>query len=1376
MATVIPIGAPVNDAERLAIAHLRDHLPGSYLVFHNFEIRRDGTIFEVDIAVLTPHALYLVDVKGTRGLIDVYGAKWYPEGRQPFSSPLLKLRGHARTVKGILTGSQPGNRDLDQVYVDAAVVLTAPDAHLVDQGRVDVDHVTTLAKAAAFFQNASRIPGKFEKNITRLHAMVRSALLGVARARSGPLVLGDWEVVERLGASDTFTEYRAINVFAGKRGGTALLRVYQADPYLDAEARARQKARISNGFVALNRLPGHPLIAGAKSFTALEGEDRYVLVTEDVAGQALRLHIDKPHLALTLDQKLRVARELLEALAFCHAREVVHRDLSPSTLLLGSDGHIRLTGFDHARAGTDRSFTIAADIVDRVDPHYAAPETWKEPAHASPASDVFGAGLVLYELFTGRRPFSSPTEVFDHGALFPVKASAHRAEIAPPLDVWLQGLCAFQPGQRPTAVAALGTLEEALAASYGAPEGPPAGQRPATQNPQPEIDWLNIPRGMLLAGKLEVQAKLGHGTFGVVYKVVDTLGDVTRALKLITHDRHSTLERLKKEYKTLVHLPEHPHVVRVVDANVLPGDGPPYMLFEYVDGEDLGDLIRDARFAPEDALVLFRQVAEGLAHLHREGIYHCDIKPHNLLWTVRGAKIIDFNVSVRSVDNSHGGGSRRYLPPDLDLSVLPSPSELVDRDLYALGLTVYEALTGGYPWKASAPPPATPAIDPRGVAGLSDLTPELAQLLLKAIAPRRAERFASAPALVEALAEVVRARREPTLESSDSLLTALGGPPPPNTNPFVSYLLTLYSQSPHTNAGTRGLDDLGRRTYVPTLLDEGLMPDVLAGRFRLVLITGNAGDGKTAFLQQLEAKAGEQAQLVSSEALPNGRRLQTAQRTFLTNYDGSQDEEARGNDEVLRAFFQPFQGANPDAWPTIETRLIAVNEGRLVDFLQTERVAFPALLRLVEEGLRTGADAQGVAVVNLNLRSVVAQGESAEDSILERQTRLLTDLKFWGACQSCDLKDRCYALHNAQTFQDRTAGPQVLERLKTLYTLTHLRGRLHITLRDLRSALAFMLTSARDCGEIHALYAEGRRGEIAAGFYFNAWMGAESSTVDRLLTLLRAVDVGAAADPRLDRSLDFVSPTQDRSRFGFADRGTFDHEVLRALYDDLPRDFSGKPTPHRAETHRRYVAMARRRAFFERRDVGWRAMLPYRSGDRMLKMVRREVMPEGVLPELLQAINRGEGLLDPARIGGSLALQVRQVERGTIRSYRLYDAHRFHLAVRDAASRARFVEHMPDALVLSFDPALASGGGQAELIINLDVFEMLERLNHGYRPSLEEEQGYYLSLAVFKNILGSAPYREVLLTMTGHDFYRIERHESGRLEMSHLTAQAEEVR
>jgi hypothetical protein len=68
MAKVIPIGQPVNDAERIAIAHLRDHLPDSYVLLHNFEIERQGEAFEIDIALLAPHAVYLIDVKGTRGL------------------------------------------------------------------------------------------------------------------------------------------------------------------------------------------------------------------------------------------------------------------------------------------------------------------------------------------------------------------------------------------------------------------------------------------------------------------------------------------------------------------------------------------------------------------------------------------------------------------------------------------------------------------------------------------------------------------------------------------------------------------------------------------------------------------------------------------------------------------------------------------------------------------------------------------------------------------------------------------------------------------------------------------------------------------------------------------------------------------------------------------------------------------------------------------------------------------------------------------------------------------------------------------------------------------------------------------------------------
>jgi serine/threonine protein kinase len=1368
-------GPPVNEAERQAIAYLRDHLPGSYLLLHNFEVVRDDQTFEVDVAIIAPHAVYLVDVKGTRGLIDVYGPKWYPEGRQPFSSPLAKLRGHARAIKGVITSSQPGRRDLEDIYVDAAVVLTAPDATLVDQGGRDAPNVTTLKKAAAFFQNSTRLPAGKSKNIGAHHNIVLKAIQGVAKARSGPLRFGSWQVAEKLGGTDSYVEYRAFNAYAGQRA-SALIRAYQADPYKPTEEREKQRLLISNAYRALSSMPGHPSIVGVRDFFPSEAEDKYFLVTEDVSGQALRVHIEKPALALTLDQKIRIAGDLLNALGHLRTHNVVHRNISPSNILVGTDGRIRLTGFDFARPGTDHSRTIAQEIIDDLEPKYMAPEIHGEPGAASPASDIFSIGLVLYELFVGERPFKTPTELFEQKAVFAVLPSASRPELPKGIDGWLQKLCTFEPDKRPSPAWALTELKVLLdpaAASEsgeGAPPPPPAPEPAA-----PQLDYSNLLAQTQLTPKYVVEKRLGKpGSFGVAYKVIDTLGDVSRAMKLVLRDRVSTVDRLKKEYKTLLQIPDHPNVVKVIDADFIPG-GPPFIVFEFIDGFDVGEMIETNALTREDALELGRHVASGLVHLHEQGVFHCDIKPRNLLWTGRGTKIIDFNVSVAAKDEERrGGGSRRYLPPDLDFEAVPSASDLADRDLYALGLTLYEAVTGRYPWdNAQIPPPGKPAGDPREFPNLSDTAPEFVDVMLKTIAPKRGDRFSTARELQSALANVPAARRAPQPvtpvpqswgpPSSAANGDQSGGALPPNTNPYVRHLLTVYSQSKHSNAGTRGLDVISEQTYVETALDRDLLPSVLSGEFSLVIISGNAGDGKTAFLQMLERRA-EEEQTTVDRSLPNGARFALRGRTFLSNYDGSQDEGDQKNDDVLRAFLEPFKGDDSSGWRrSNETRLIAINEGRLVDFLEANRTDFTALAVLVKAGLRTGEPAEGLAVVNLNLRSVVTDPQGFDGSILERLVRRMTHEKFWEPCHGCDLKDRCYAFHNAQTIQDETAGPHVIERLKSIYAVTHLRGRLHITLRDLRSALAHTLVGTRDCDEIHELYRTGQRNEIVQGYYFNSWKGGDAPNADRLLTLLSEVDVAEGDDPRLDRALDFVSPTEDRTLFRFERRGNYDREILRSLYDELPRDVSGRVSTHRATAHRHFIAMARRRAFFERRDTGWRTMLPYKTADELLSVVRGDRRPEGLLESLLVAINRGEGLTQPGRIGNNLALEVRRVEGGSVRSYRLYPRERFSLALADQASRSRFVEHMPTGLVLRYED---KSGLVAELLVSLDVFEMLQRLNDGYRPSVEEEQGYYLSLAVFKNLLGSAPYQEVLLSTSGHDFYRVARQADGRLEMT----------
>ena len=1233
------------------------------------------------------------------------------------------------------------------------MLLTAPDAYLNDPADMDAPAVVSLKDAVRFFKDATRIPSRFARAISAYQSLILHALK-VVKPAAAKLRFGHWEVTEKLGATDRYTEYRATNAFAG---GSARLRVYQADPYQPEEARKAESNRIQNAYKALSRLPLHPNIVAARDFFPADDGVSFVLVLDDAPGQALTIHLARPQLALTLDQKWRVAKDLLAALAHAHQHGVLHRNLSPGAILIGQDGTARLTDFDFAKAGTDRSLTIADAIIDWVEKAYVAPEAYRAPEAASRASDVFSAGVIFYELFTGDQPFAGdPSRIFDNNGVFPLNPSQLRPELNASLDEWLQGLCRFEETQRPTASAALSELDALRKSSLtpllqkGGLESPPVSEDEA------EVDYLDLPAGHRLTHKFIVEKRLGRGSFGVVYKVIDTLGDVARAVKLIVSDRHSTLERLKKEYYPLVRIAPHPCVIQVLDADILRGPEIPYLVFEYVEGADVGDMIQQRLLAPEDVLELGKQVIEGLAHLHGQGFHHCDIKPRNLLWTQKGAKIIDFNVSVRVGDREvRGGGSSRYLPPDFDREMIPHNGERADRDLYALGLMLYEALTGRYPWDTSEPPVNQPAPDPRELSGFADLASEWVHVVLKAIAPHRAERYGSAIEFRDALAEVRHARR-----NLPAMVVSVAGPTggtAKNANPFVNHLLTLYSQSRFSNAGTRGMDALGGSSYVDTALDRKLLPAVLSGEFRLVLITGNAGDGKTAFLQRLENEVATRGGTI--ESMPNGCRLELAGRHYWINYDGSQDEGIKDNNQVLMEFFGPFSGRDPARWRPAETRLIAINEGRLVDFLASNESDFPALAALVQSGFASGRVESGVAVVNLNLRSVVADAEGG--SILERTLRRMTATEHWAACEDCDLKDSCYGLHNAKSFQDETAGPRLLERLKMLYTMTHLRGRLHITMRDLRSALSFMLIGNRDCGEIHALYASGKQTEIARSYYFNSWLGGGQPNADRLIALLAEVDVGGLEDPRFDRGLDFVQP-DDRALFRFERRGRFDYEVLKWLFNELPRGVSDASVSQRAHAHRDYVAMARRKHFFERRDAGWEKMLPYRSAKRMVDIVRGTAPAGRLTIELLHAINRGEGLQRPERLDGNLALQLRQVENGTVRSYRLFPVQGFDLRVQDQAESARFVEHLPTGLILRYT---GSGELVSELLINLDVFEMLARLNEGYRPSVEELQGFYLCFGVFKNSLNAQPYREILLTATGHDFYRLARLDDGRIEM-----------
>ncbi len=305
---------------------------------------------------------------------------------------------------------------------------------------------------------------------------------------------------------------------------------------------------------------------------------------------------------------------------------------------------------------------------------YQAMECQSDPKQASIQSDLFSVGLVFYELLTGFPAFEDANQIYERNAVFLLKPSEHNPNLSTDWDKWLQKLCAFAPQDRsPNADTALQELSSLATL------------------PQ---DITNLPADTIIDNRYRVIKRLGHpGSFAVAYQVFDTLGEVERVLKLVTRDRHSVYERLQQEYKTLQKVSKHPYIVEVIWAGQLKDDTP-FIVFEYVNGQDVEHLIKTKAISLEKAVEIAQQTGIGLSHLHKHKVRHQDIKPSNLLVTDRGVRIIDFNIAVSDSDEmTISAGTRRYLPPDSKLTANLTPEEKIDRDLYALGIVFLSFLT-----------------------------------------------------------------------------------------------------------------------------------------------------------------------------------------------------------------------------------------------------------------------------------------------------------------------------------------------------------------------------------------------------------------------------------------------------------------------------------------------------------------------------------------------------------------------------------------------------------------------------------------------------------------------------------------------------------
>jgi tRNA A-37 threonylcarbamoyl transferase component Bud32 len=208
--------------------------------------------------------------------------------------------------------------------------------------------------------------------------------------------------------------------------------------------------------------------------------------------------------------------------------------------------------------------------------------------------------------------------------------------------------------------------------------------------------------GDVLADRYELEELVGAGGMSSVYRAHDRVLDRRVALKILHQhfsDDDQYVQRFLREARTVAGL-SHPNIVTVIDRG--DHDGQQFIVFEYVEGENLKRLIERNGPAPvERALELAIQIARGLSCAHERGLVHRDVKPQNVLLNGDGeAKVTDFGIA-REIDVQHGMtqtgtvlGTSDYISPE------QAQGRRVDEhtDVYSLGVVLYELLPGEVPF------------------------------------------------------------------------------------------------------------------------------------------------------------------------------------------------------------------------------------------------------------------------------------------------------------------------------------------------------------------------------------------------------------------------------------------------------------------------------------------------------------------------------------------------------------------------------------------------------------------------------------------------------------------------------------------------------
>ena len=282
---------------------------------------------------------------------------------------------------------------------------------------------------------------------------------------------------------------------------------------------------------------------------------------------------------------------------------------------------------------------------------------------------------------------------------------------------------------------------------------------------------LNVPDSLpQTLGRYRIEAIIGQGAMGVVYRAVDPLIDRRVALKVVrlpfaatAEERTLAEQRFLREASLAGNL-SHPNTVVVHDFGWDETYDVPYIALEYLEGRTLTDVIASGpRLDWREALRITARLAEALAHAHQQGVVHRDVKPANVMLLPSGEpKILDFGIARTSSAALTGAsdtwGTPAYMSPEQVTGALVDARS----DLFSLGALCFEMLTGQPAWQGENVPQIVARIafqePPRATRLVPQLPAEVDVLLARALARDPQRRYPDARAFAEDVTDLAAGR------------------------------------------------------------------------------------------------------------------------------------------------------------------------------------------------------------------------------------------------------------------------------------------------------------------------------------------------------------------------------------------------------------------------------------------------------------------------------------------------------------------------------------------------------------------------------------------------------------------------------------------